>query len=363
MQEYRETCCVNTSRISQIFQNTFHGPNSAPQQVSRRLLKMCSTSRLLMTQNLTDWKDHVESTPCLAVINNLKWKDGFVESRRSVQFWMWLSAIIKDVTELKSWSNLYLATKLALGSGSWMDSTNTWRRCRKRLTLKVLERRVQGTCCEGKTTTDIQFNVVSSVYSVPWPKVDRRGYRNIWSKLSGGIEIDDQISATWWLSKSRGGWSSKIRRSGMNISIKNYVVFALVNSNMAKLLAKRRRCKEEISVLCGSILCWHHLKPSSNSTPFWRYTHFLHCKTTCCYQTTSPSTSLTLEALTTYTLSSSLDWFWVGKWQEREACGVLYSRKSDVRRSAQRNRVQPDESQNCSVQKSLENTPKYIKLW
>ena len=42
------------------------------------------------------------------------------------------------------------------------------------------------------------------------------------------------------------------------------------------------------------------------------------------------------------------------KCQQREACGVLYSRNSDVRRSAQRSRVRPDESQNCSVQKSVE---------
>ena len=48
--------------------------------------------------------------------------------------------------------------------------------------------------------------------------------------------------------------------------------------------------------------------------------------------------------------------------QEREACGVLYGRKSDVRRSAQRSRLRPDESQNCSVLKSLDNTPTYTIL-
>ena len=62
-----------------------------------------------------------------------------------------------------------------------------------------------------------------------------------------------------------------------------------------------------------------------------------------------------LGTLTTYTLSSSLDWFRVGKVsRKREACGVLHSRESDVCRSAQRSRVRPDESQNCSVQNSLE---------
>ena len=105
MQEYRETCCVNTSRSSQTFQNTFNWPNSAPMQVSQRLLK----------------KDHVESTPCLEVINHLMWKDGFVETRWSVQFWMWLSVITKEVTELNSWSNLYLARKLARGQDRERD--------------------------------------------------------------------------------------------------------------------------------------------------------------------------------------------------------------------------------------------------
>ena len=45
--------------------------------------------------------------------------------------------------------------------------------------------------------------------------------------------------------------------------------------------------------------------------------------------------------------------------RKREACGVLHSRESDVCRSAQRCRVRPDESQNCSVQK---NIGKYTKM-
>ena len=39
--------------------------------------------------------------------------------------WMWWSVIIKDVTELKSWLNLYLETRLVLGFGSWPESTST----------------------------------------------------------------------------------------------------------------------------------------------------------------------------------------------------------------------------------------------
>ena len=48
--------------------------------------------------------------------------------------------------------------------------------------------------------------------------------------------------------------------------------------------------------------------------------------------------------------------------QERVTCGVLYVREPDVRRSAQRSRVRPDESQNWSVQKTQENTPRHSVL-
>ena len=43
----------------------------------------------------------------------------------------------------------------------------------------------------------------------------------------------------------------------------------------------------------------------------------------------------------------------MGKCQERDTCGVLHRRKSDVRRSAQRSRVRPDAAQNRSVQQQL----------
>ena len=40
-----------------------------------------------------------------------------------------------------------------------------------------------------------------------------------------------------------------------NVSFNIYVFSVLVNSDMAELLVKRRWCKEEISKLCGSMLC------------------------------------------------------------------------------------------------------------
>ena len=46
-------------------------------------------------------------------------------------------------------------------------------------------------------------------------------------------------------------------------------------------LQKGGSSKEEISVLCGSKLCWYHPIPSSNSRPLWRKTHQSHiAKTT-----------------------------------------------------------------------------------
>ena len=316
----------------------------------------------------------------------------------------------------------------------------------------------------GKTETDTKFDVIffDDSSAVSWAEMNRRGTRKIRQKLSGSIEIDDQIATTWWHSTSRRWRSSQIPRLGINISFRIYVFFALVNSNMAKFLAKRRwklhteytswsvhntlflrehmtahsvaqvikvktfarhaHCPA-LSLLhnffverpvtsvpsCvvltfGSILktlCVYHLSckrsvqqpkrarplewvwpngwlspkhgikkrfqccvdPYSTGTVLhlraMENTLILHCKTTCCYRTTSPNISITLEAPMTYTPSSNLDWFRVEKCQEREACGVLHSRKSDVRWSAQRSRARPDEAQNCSVQKQLdpEDTP------
>ena len=57
-------------------------------------------------------------------------------------------------------------------------------------------------------------------------------------------------------------------------------------------------------------------------------TLILYCKTTCCYRAISPSTSTTLEAPTICTLDHSIwiDFGWQRR-QERETCGVLYSRE------------------------------------
>ena len=182
------------------------------------------------------------------------------------------------------------------------------------------------TCCEGQTTTDINFDVVSCVYSAPWTKVDRHRTRKIWQKLSGGVKIVDQIAATWRFDMSRRRRSSKIRRSGINISIEKWVYLALANSDMDKLLAKRRRSKEKVPVLLEPCLTWTFFCSSEQFKAVLEAPLLIpHCKTTYCCQMTSSSTSITLGTLTTNNPSSCLGWF-------RE---VKVSGKMDMRCSSQ----------------------------
>ena len=50
---------------------------------------------------------------------------GFSETRKSARSWMWRFAFIKDVTVLKSWSNICFETEHFLGFELWMGWTNT----------------------------------------------------------------------------------------------------------------------------------------------------------------------------------------------------------------------------------------------
>ena len=68
-------------------------------------------------------------------------------------------------------------------------------------------------------------------------------------------------SATWWHSTSRRTRSSKISRCSISIPFEFCGILALVDSNMVKLFAKRRRSKEEIPVLRGpqfTCICEQH---------------------------------------------------------------------------------------------------------
>ena len=149
----RETCCVNTSRISQIFQSTFNWPNSAPMLVSRRLLKKDSTSRHFDDEELDRLKGSCRQYTLPRSDQSSQVK-GWIRGNTKVGpvLDVMPSVIIKDVTgvEIMIESLIWRPMDSFLGSGSWTDQQiRNWRR-RKRLTLKRLEReQYRETCCEG----------------------------------------------------------------------------------------------------------------------------------------------------------------------------------------------------------------------
>ena len=98
---------------------------SAPMVVSLRILGKDNFSLHLMMRHLTNWWDHFESTLYFEAMNHPTCNGGSLETRRSVQSWIWWSVIIMDVTVWKSWSNLHFVTEQLLPFVSWTESTNT----------------------------------------------------------------------------------------------------------------------------------------------------------------------------------------------------------------------------------------------
>ena len=189
--------------------------------------------------------------------------------------------------------------------------------------------------------------------------MDGRRTKKIRQKLSGSIEIDYQIASTRFFSTSRRRRSSQIPRHGINISFRIHVFFALVNSNMAKFLAKRRWSQEEVPILRESQFNWNSSVLSSNPRPFWVYTYWSYIARQRVVAERFRRAHLSRWKLPRLALCRPV-WIDSGRErrQEKEACGVLNDRKSDIRWSAQTSRVRHDEFHNCSVQKSLESTPK-----
>ena len=122
MRKNNESCCVNTSRNSQNFLNNRNWwPNSAPTLVFRRILTKGQCFTTLDEEGVDDMKGSCRD-----------------------QSWMCMSAVIKDVTVLGSWSNLYFETEQFLGFASWTESTNTWPKRQKKFLLQALKTEVQG---------------------------------------------------------------------------------------------------------------------------------------------------------------------------------------------------------------------------
>ena len=146
-------------------------------------------------------------------------------------------------------------------------------------------------------------------------KMDRRRTRRVRLKLYWSFEEDYQIVSTWSCSTSRGRRSSRIQNLVIDVSFKkftsspNWSIRTSLNY-LQKGWGPRKRFQ-------------YCLEPYSAETIFKTFEHvkatleenklIQHCRATCCYRATSPSTATTLEAPTTCTLSPNQDWFRVEK--------------------------------------------------
>ena len=213
---------------------------------------------------------------------------------------MWRSAIIKDVTVLRSWSNLYFETEVRIVNGINKYVTET----SEEIPVASVENR--GT---GKPVAKAKprpkptlINIVSSVYSLSWTKMDRVWSRKIQSMLLWSVKIHDQIVATWW-------WSCKIWRLGRRVQGKVWWYFAMANWSLDNFLGERRT-EEKVSVLLEPQFFETFPVFPSNPGTIRSYSRLiLHCKTMYCCRMTSQSTSTTSGTLTTCTPSSRADWF------------------------------------------------------
>ena len=160
MRKYNESCCVNMSRNSQ----------ELPEQ--QKLTKLCSN--VGFSKNID--KGHIFITPDEEGHDDMKisrrehtkpWNEGTPRVRG------WRSAVIKDVTVLRSWSNLYSRPN------SERNQQIRDRNVRRNSCCKRWEQRYRKTCREGWTTTNADLNVVSCVYSLSWTKMDRCWSRKI----------------------------------------------------------------------------------------------------------------------------------------------------------------------------------------
>ena len=142
---------------------------------------------------------------------------------------------------------------LFLGSNrEWSQQTRDRKR-QRRLTLQVLERRVQGKPV-AKARPRRTSNLTLSPVSIPYR--ERK-----WIDIGSGKFDSDCCDMTIQYVE---------KKTEQQVSIEKWVYLALVSSDTDKLLAKRRRSKEKIPVLLEPCLTWTFSLPSSNSRPFWR---------------------------------------------------------------------------------------------
>ena len=280
-----------------------------------RLIKLCSNVGITKTvtktvfwrpstmRNWTNWEAHVESVLFLETTQ--------LGTRRSVQLWRWLSFTIRAVTEWRS----FLAMELVPGWWSWMEETNTWRkwwRKPKRTTSMTLE------------TGKLVANARPKQTSMPTSLLQR--LRHHITSVSGSTsnQVSDSFDTILQYVEKKTEQSNS--ESWHRFFVQNLRLLSIGNSNMAELLAE----KEEVLKRDFSIV-WIHtlLTPSCTFEQFKatleEHTLVLHCRTTCCYRATSPSTSTTLEAPTTRTRSFNPDWFQVAKEVKKGRHAVFFT--------------------------------------
>ena len=187
--------------------------------------------------------------------------------------------------------------------------------------------------------------------------LDWRRTSSVRQELFRSVKEDDQIASTRSFSASRWRRSSRIQNLGTDVSFRVHVFSILVNSNVAELLAKRRRTQKEIPVLCGSILCRYHPVPSSNPRPLWRKTHQSYIARQRVVAKRLRRVHMSRWKLTRYALDRSfnVDWFQLAKTSRKG--DMRFCRESNVHQSISREGLRRDEAQDCSVQTQLEHTP------
>ena len=123
-QSCRETCCKIMSKNSNNFLKIRNYPNCVATRIHWLLKKDNSSPNLMKKKDPMKWRIYVESIHCFEVKKHPEREGGFSETRKSTWSWMWRSVFIKDVTVLKSWSNLCFETEQFLGFELWTELPN-----------------------------------------------------------------------------------------------------------------------------------------------------------------------------------------------------------------------------------------------
>ena len=174
-------------------------------QVSRMLWRKDSTLRQLMMQNMTTWKVHVESTHNLEVINH-----------RTVKGWIRGNTKIGPVLDVavgcrqcRYGVEIMINSLFGGGTRSWVRIVNGKNKYGTEMSeetrIEDIGESTGKPVAKARPRSDTKFDVIfyHDSSAVSRAEMDRLWTRKIRQKLSGSIEIDDQIAATWWHSTSR----------------------------------------------------------------------------------------------------------------------------------------------------------------